>query len=689
MANDSAVVDILSKNRELFRNNTIWGSAFRWIGWIILMGLATLAGACDSLYQNCFKLVDFTTYAPVQEYLDKYKEVFVALLCMALAALGIIYMVWQDKKPTIVINVLIAIAVVSSSTYMIDSMNKFLTKDVRNEIMGDGKSGFSVYTEIGNKIHDLVYLDSQVGLINLNEKNGDGGFNRDITYSNFTKDEFDAIDINEVVFPDDMDGESKDIVSNKLVTTYSGNDVITMLEENYNGVAWTDALNTYYYRYTVDWGFIYLELISLILVYLFMSYKVIRLLYEIVIHELLAKLYSANITNNQKVVKVLDSLKDSYLVILLTMVCIKIYLLACKYVDAMNVSDITKGLILIFIALAVIDGPNIIQKLTGIDAGLSDGMGRMMSVFYGGSAVARTAGMAVGAARTVGRAGGWLFNQIPKGEDSGISRNSLNRDVASGASNGSPDGSINGGMDNITSDNSMNMNQNGQTDSRSNQMNSMSNVNSENPNISNEASVRNGNVLQSLNQNSQMQNNENATSNVGEYNTERGSSDGRDIVTSAGMGGSGSTMKPEMGATNTGQGIGRDVTGRAASLNRGSIAGGNNSEMQRMSRDLDTGSGRTFSKGEGQGHMPMSKGNLLSGGYGERPSGYMNERNISERTVNAASDLVGQRNSLDNHVADNTINNITNSSTENRIIRRMMSENTGDGQYKNRKKDKE
>lgn len=86
-----------------------------------------------------------------------------------------------------------------------------------------------------------------------------------------------------------MQSESDD--KNKI--TYS-------LDELYDGVAWTDLLNEFYYRYTVDYGVMWMELISLIIIYLFMSYKVIRILYEIVIHRLLAYLYSANLNNKSE-----------------------------------------------------------------------------------------------------------------------------------------------------------------------------------------------------------------------------------------------------------------------------------------------------------------------------------------------------------------------------------------------------
>ena len=64
---------------------------------------------------------------------------------------------------------------------------------------------------------------------------------------------------------------------------------------------------------------------------------------------------------------------------ILVMVCLKIYLMAYRMVNEMGVSAFTKAMMLLFIAFSVIDGPNIIQKLTGVDAGLSSGMGKIIA----------------------------------------------------------------------------------------------------------------------------------------------------------------------------------------------------------------------------------------------------------------------------------------------------------------------
>ena len=441
---DLDVAGILVKCNSVFEQNSIASYIFRHLGWGIMKLLAKLSSACESLYNASFKFVDFTSYSKVEQYIDQFQVVWIALVCLSILFLGLILIFWQDKKPKFIVNVLIAVLVVSSSGFLIDKMNGFLSSSVRSELMG-GSNAAMTYSVIGNNVRDLVYMDAEVGIANLNDKNGDGIRNYKGTYKELSKKEFELMKINETLDPADYSGDMKKVlkvrpvyVSEKQIDAarqipgkyeYFVDNLIQkvgdesyMLEDVYDGVAWTNLLNEFYYRYTVDWLPAYLELLSLIIVYLFMSYKVIRSLYEIAVNRLLAYLYSANLSGGKKILKILDSIKDTYIVLILTIVCIKFYQLATGFISTIDMNGISKGLILLFLAFAVLDGPNMVQKLTGIDAGMSDGMGKMMTMFYGSQmagSVARTAaGIAKGAGGLLMKpfAGGSFFGGQQPGD---------------------------------------------------------------------------------------------------------------------------------------------------------------------------------------------------------------------------------------------------------------------------------
>lgn len=404
---NSEIVKIITKNSSLFTKNGIGWTVLRIIGWGVAELLTALAAAAAGLFDTCFGFVDFTKYGPVNKFLSQWKPVFIALVCLSLLFIGILLCIGWEKKPKFAINLLIAVTVVSSSTYVLDTLNSFISTDVREGILGTGGSKGVVYELVGSNIHDLVYLDKTVGLANLNK-----GKNGKKIYEKFTEEMFDAIDITDTVDPDDVSTDAgAEILEQGVLMDFEKNKVTYSVDELYDGVAWTDLLNEYYYRYTVDWWPMYLELISMIIVYLFMSYRVIKTLFEVVVHRLLAVLYAANLNNNQKVLKILDSLKDCYILLILVTVMTKLYLLSGKFVNTLGVTGLSKGIILLFLAFAVIDGPNLIQKITGTDGGASEGLGKMFSMMYGGQMMMGTIG---GISRTVRHGAGAVKNGAGK-----------------------------------------------------------------------------------------------------------------------------------------------------------------------------------------------------------------------------------------------------------------------------------
>ena len=416
-ASDDEIIKVLVENDDLFDKNNIFTSAVRSLGWILVKALATLADACETLFDNSFQFVDFTQYDQVQNFITTFKPWFIALVCLSLIFLGVILISYHEKKPKIAVNILLAVLVVSSGTYLISQMNKMLDSEIRTGITGTSNTekndgGTTIVSKmVGSSITDLRYLDDKLkgGLMSVTQDNR-------LNLDNLKKKELNLIDINEIVKPDDVSTDSKDLMGKRLVYSYSSGDGKTdyLLDDLYDGVAWTDLMNEYYYRYQVSWIQCIIGLLALIIVYLCLAYKVIRILYEIVIHQLLAYLYSANLADNQKVVKILVSIKDSYITLLLALICVRVYSLAYTFINNMTgLGGITKAFFLLFIALAVVDGPNIIQKLTGVDAGLSSGFGKMIA----GAQAMRMAGASI---RSVGH---WGSKAVSAAESARDSRN--------------------------------------------------------------------------------------------------------------------------------------------------------------------------------------------------------------------------------------------------------------------------
>lgn len=460
---------IVGGNPKLFNENSIWSSVCRYIGMMILKGLAALAKACETVYSKSFGLVNFTKYSVVKDYFEKWRVVWGALLGASIAFLGVLMAVGHDKKPKIIENILIAVLVITSMNWMIAKMDTLVSKGVRNEIMGTEQEADGVYQIIGTNVRDLKYIEQVAGgLENINTKNAEGTkFAKVPIGTLMTEELFNSIDINEYMDPGDYSGDTKTILSyNVDMSLQNDNTVMYGIRELYNGVAWTSMMNTFYYRYKIDWAAAYLELLSLSLIYIFFAYKIVKTIYEIVWGEFLAILYSPNMAGGQKIVKILDMIKDCYIILLLTVVSVKMYQIACEYVASRDITGLTKGIILLFIALAVIDGPNVIQKLTGMDAGMSDGMAKMMSMVYGINAASSLGRMAGGIAKGAVQGGKSMFSKLGFGpsegingggtpppvvpENNGTNHNETNTDDRNRAENGTGNSSLDNAMNDGT-----------------------------------------------------------------------------------------------------------------------------------------------------------------------------------------------------------------------------------------------
>ena len=126
---------------------------------------------------------------------------------------------------------------------------------------------------------------------------------------------------------------------------------------------------------------IIISLLAIIIVYLFMAAKVIKIVFEIVMGNIIAIYYSANLNGPQKVLQIFKEILNCFIVLLLTGVLIRMFVISETIIYELELSGLAYGFLLIFVAIAVIQGPNIIQKIIGIDAGISGWVGNTIRSF--------------------------------------------------------------------------------------------------------------------------------------------------------------------------------------------------------------------------------------------------------------------------------------------------------------------
>lgn len=442
------IIYILQNNTFLFQQNNMIMSFLRSFGWLISNVFIWLASATSSLFDAVFGFLSFTDDNGILgSFVRDFRPVVFAILIVSIFALGILLIVKHDKKPQLLTNILIFVLVVTSSGYVMSLMNDVIVSG-KSAIVGESSSDVAYQTAAAD-IYDLVYIDSQHGGISYLLDEGENEKADYGTYDTFTSKDLASIDINEVLNYNStkygLSDEVKSVLKKKIVyfhdnSLISTDDVYAGFGINFDDTA--NWFNEFYYRYSIDFIPLWISMLSLIIIYVVMAYKVFRIIFELGIMRIIALVTSANITGGQKAVRTLDAIKNSYIVILVCCLLIRFYQLACTAMNGVEPianNGLIKALCRLFLAFAVADGPNLIEWLFGIDAGLQSGVGRIMAAWHIGKGVGYATGRGV---KKTANALGKLFgggDDKPGKEGTDIFNNNSGEGKIAGLGKASPD----------------------------------------------------------------------------------------------------------------------------------------------------------------------------------------------------------------------------------------------------------
>lgn len=393
-AGDNSEADDLQwyrNNSAVLENRCIIRDALRSIGWGVTKLVCKLANVAETLYTKTFGLIDITNYPQVNDLLETLKPVLAALTVLCCAGLGLMLLVQQEKRPPLLRNILLGMVAVSASAYLFSTAND-LVISFRDGILG-GEEVSQSYTLVNSNLIDLVNVDLQGDINALNYKAGKG-----ILYGAGIADQYDmdGIDLSETLDwytksnGKDLYGWSSEFNNRakfRLAHTADGD----VTQKNYDGITKANIGNEFYYRYSFDfWGCL-LQLGALCILFLALSYKNIRIAYELVVGRIMAYLFAADIGGGEKLKNTLLFVRDTYITMCVCVLSVKLYEIMVGAITSFGLTGLGKGLVSLFIAYAVIDGPNLVERILGMDAGLSSSVGRAMAIFGAGKAAGRTA----------------------------------------------------------------------------------------------------------------------------------------------------------------------------------------------------------------------------------------------------------------------------------------------------------
>ena len=367
---EEEIVEFLTKNIDYFDTNNLVTWFLRELGWLLVKGFNIVIDVLKNLYNHTFGLVDITNSGVLKNFLAEYNPLIKTIMILSLVIVGYMFLFGKDKKHDVFTSLMIFAVVITSSSYLFGTFNtmSIMFKDAvtGSESVTDG------YELVNQNLYDLLYIDENGGLIQMN-----GNTPPQYAENSLDKKDMKMIDITETLdySRDGLTNEAEEILSKRL--EYASDE--SRLIDVYNGAMWTSFGNTFYYRYQFNFGTYFLLAIASIFVFVGLGCKNIKIVYELFVGRILATLFSGDLTGKRKMVRILEAIRDGYYALCFTAITLRSFFLFSDYITGRNFGGLERGIMILILAFVVVDGANLMQQITGIDAGMSSMAGKMIA----------------------------------------------------------------------------------------------------------------------------------------------------------------------------------------------------------------------------------------------------------------------------------------------------------------------
>ena len=345
--------DILYNYAEFFSQSDVIESAIRVVGWKLILLLHGICDACQSVWEAVFRVLSFTQV--ISEKLGTYYHIWNAIFLVTILAVGTVFL-YSERRPPFLKNLIITMAVVMLLPGGVQLGIQLLGIE-QNVFMANGTSVAD--TTVISNTTDLLYQ----------KQNG-------WTFESpncFTGETIKYIDPNEQV----EKKTDKVFKYYRIVDESSGKVKYKEIKKGFFGF-----LTPLYYRYSINFMAIIGELIVNILVLIFASYRLFRLIWDMIYGEILAYIFSGDVMSGEKTKQTLQYLLNLFWSISIMIWGFAIWREFELWVAKEYSNNFVRILLIAFAGIAMIDGPDIVERVLGIDVGMKDGMMKTIGAMH-------------------------------------------------------------------------------------------------------------------------------------------------------------------------------------------------------------------------------------------------------------------------------------------------------------------
>lgn len=413
---DEKTILLKLNSYEIDSISNIFNDMFRAVGFAFIKGIGKLA---DGLYDAIAQIYDALTFSYSQEILalvNKYSVLYKSIFIVTVAAFGLYLLAGKNFDKLNTANcIIVMILVIAAMPLFMQKMGN-LTNSAAHYAQaqwnstGSSSSVKSITgTVLKEQIVDLRKVDE-----NMSESGLPAALKKNKGYNNMSVNTWRDIDINERM---DYDSDNytlkhKSVWENKLEPSSEKGDYATTKLSG-----WFEFTSNYYYRYQiVDWFAMFIQIGTLVFVLFFLCIRTAKFVIDLA----MAMVYTpfvavTDITTGQRIKAAITDVIANFAALFLMIALMGVYFAGFTYINSADFGFVADLALHIGLAWAILDGPNIIERIIGVDTGYSGvwqklvGAKAAADMGKGAASTARAAGK--GAGRMASTAGAAIFGR--------------------------------------------------------------------------------------------------------------------------------------------------------------------------------------------------------------------------------------------------------------------------------------
>ena len=374
-----STIEYLEKFQPVLHKATWINDGLRWIGWQIIRMLANLADGLTSMYGQAFKLIDFWNSKDVSGFVAAYQPIFWVLCTLGIAWVG--FMMIHRTKTDFhqkINNLMVALFIFIGLGTLTSTLSGLVVAGVGTSLQ-KARPAVSI---VSNNMTDLMRVNN----------NGWKSLSTNPSTSIKTIDDVNNLDINETLDTGNtllnhagskLNATGNEIMSHQLTMGGDGKYQLRDMKAFFHDIA--------YYRYSFHPYLTFFELFAFTIAIILVIIKVFVSIMEIGFITMLAQgMALSDIDSGKRNLALIQKLRDTFIVLFLTSVMLQLFTFWTSALanPSNQQSPVAQCFGIIAGAMFLINGPNIVTSLFGMDGG-ARGIG---ATLVGGAMGLRAAG---------------------------------------------------------------------------------------------------------------------------------------------------------------------------------------------------------------------------------------------------------------------------------------------------------